>query len=89
MAATPSASKRLSLATCVGLFVALVVPFCSYAVGRLIFGVAQSDARIVSGLVVHWVTLAGLVAIVVFWERLPLASIGLRPVRWWTIPALP
>ena len=87
MAAIPSANKRLSLATGVGLFVALVVPFLSYAVGRLIFGMAQSDARIVWGLVIHWVTLAGLVAIIVFWERLPLASIGLRPVRWWTIPA--
>jgi uncharacterized protein len=87
VAATPPASKRLSLATCVGLFVALLVPLLSYAVGRLIFGVAQSDARIVSGLAMHWVTLAGLVAVIVFWERLPLASIGLRPVRWWTVPA--
>ncbi len=26
-------------------------------------------------------------ALVVFWEHLPLTSIGLRPVRWWTIPA--
>jgi membrane protease YdiL (CAAX protease family) len=87
VAATPSASNRLSIATYVGLFVALVVPFLSYAVGRLIFGVAQSDARIVLGLVMHWVTLAGLVAVIVFWERLPLASVGLRPIRWWTIPA--
>jgi hypothetical protein len=82
VAATPSANKRLSLATGVGLFIALVVPFLSYAVGRLIFGVAQSDARIVSGLVIHWVTLAGLIAVIVFWERLPPASVGLRPVRW-------
>ena len=87
MAAALSASKHLSPATSVGLFVALVVPFLGYAVGRLIFGVAQSDARVVSGLVIHWVTLAGLIAVIVFWERLPLASIGLRPVRWWTIPA--
>jgi uncharacterized protein len=87
VAAAPSASKHLSPATSVGLFVALVVPFLGYAVGRLIFGVAQSDARVVSGLVIHWVTLAGLIALIVFWERLPLTSIGLRPVRWWTIPA--
>jgi len=87
VAATPSAHKRLSLANGFGIFVALVVPFLSYALGQLIFGMAQSDARIVSGLVIHWVTLAGLVAVIVFWERLPLASIGLRQVRWWTIPA--
>ena len=87
MTAAPSASKHSSPATSVGLFVALVVPFLSYAVGQLIFGVAQSDARVVSGLAIHWVTLAGLIAVIVFWERLPLASIGLRPVRWWTIPA--
>jgi hypothetical protein len=54
VAATSSASNRLSLATYVGLFVALVVPFLSYAVGQLIFGVAQSDTRIVLGLVMHW-----------------------------------
>lgn len=35
----------------------------------------------------HWFTLAGLIALVLFWERLPLTSIGLRPLRWWTIPA--
>ncbi len=87
MAATPSDEKRLPLATSVGLFVALVVPFLSYAIGQLIFCTAQSDARIVSGVAIHWATLAGLVAIVVFWERLPAASIGLRRVRWWTIPA--
>jgi membrane protease YdiL (CAAX protease family) len=86
VAGIPSVHKRLSLANGFGIFVALVVPFLSYALG-LIFGMAQSDARIVSGLVIHWVTLAGLVAVIVFWERLPLASIGLRPVRWWTIPA--
>ncbi len=58
MAATPSDDNRVSLATCVGLFVALVVPFLSYAVGRLIFGVAQSGPyRVGPG---H--TLAGLVA---------------------------
>jgi hypothetical protein len=51
-------------------------PFLSYAVGQLIFGVAQSDTRIVLGLVMHWVTLAGLVAVVVFWERLRLSAAG-------------
>jgi membrane protease YdiL (CAAX protease family) len=87
LVAPPSESRRLAPATSVGLFIALGVPFLSYAVGRLIFGPAQSEARIVSGLAVHWVTLAGLIAVIVFWERLPLTSIGLRPVRWWTIPA--
>jgi membrane protease YdiL (CAAX protease family) len=48
---------------------------------------AQSDTRIVSGLVTHWVTLAGLAAVIVLWERMSPASIGLRPLRWGTIPA--
>jgi hypothetical protein len=71
----------LTPAISVGLFIAFVVPFLGYAVGRLIFGAALSDARIVSGVAVHWATLAGLIAVIVFWERLPLTSIGLRPVR--------
>jgi membrane protease YdiL (CAAX protease family) len=76
-----------TLATCLGLFLALIVPYLGYGLGHLVFGVTQSDARVMSGLALHWATLAGLIAVVLFWERLPLTSIGLRPLRWWTIPA--
>lgn len=77
----------LSLATGTGLFVALVIPFLTYAVGRLSFGTAQSGMRIATGLLLHWLTFVVLIAIVVLWERQPLASIGVRAMRWWTIPA--
>jgi uncharacterized protein len=78
---------NLSIATSAGLFVALVIPFLSFAAGRVGFGVEQSDVRIAFSLAVHWLNFAALIAVVVFWEREPLASIGLRPMRWWTIPA--
>jgi membrane protease YdiL (CAAX protease family) len=81
------ARGHLGVATGAGLFVALIVPFLTFAVGRIVFGEEQSQARVVSGLVIHWVNLAALIAIVVFGERRSVASIGLRPIRWWTIPA--
>jgi membrane protease YdiL (CAAX protease family) len=67
--------------------VALLVPFATYAIGRAAFGAHFAPTRIVIGLAAHWINLAVLLAIVVLWERRPLASIGLLPVRWWTIPA--
>jgi uncharacterized protein len=81
------ARPHLGVATSAGLFVALIVPFLTFAAGRIVFGEEQSQARVVSGLVIHWINLAALIAIVVFGERRSLASIGLRPIRWWTIPA--
>ena len=77
---------QLTVATGAGLFVALIVPFLTFAAGRIAFGEEQSQVRVVSGLVIHWVNLAALIAIVIFWERRALASIGLRPIRWWTVP---
>lgn len=82
-----AARQHLSLATCTGLFVALVVPFLTYVAERAFFGAEQSSARVSSGLVLHWINLAALVALVLWWERRPLGSIGLRMIRWWTIPA--
>src|SRR5262245_24715460 len=73
--------------TVAGLAIALLLPFLSYAGGQWVFGSAQSDARVASGLVVHWLTFAAIVALVLFAERLTLSSIGVRPFRWWTIPA--
>jgi membrane protease YdiL (CAAX protease family) len=74
-------------ATLTGLAIALLLPFLTYAGGQWVFGSEQSDARVATGLVVHWLTFAAIVAIVLFAERLPLSSIGVRPFRWWTIPA--
>jgi membrane protease YdiL (CAAX protease family) len=83
----PPTRPRLSLATGSGLFVALVIPFLTFAVGWLSFGATQSGRRVAAGLLLHWLTFAALIAIVLLWERQPLASIGVRPMRWWTIPA--
>jgi membrane protease YdiL (CAAX protease family) len=82
-----STRQHLSLATCTGLFVALVVPFLTYLGGQAFFGAEQSSARVISGLIVHWINLAGLVALVLWWERAPLGSIGLSYIRGWAIPA--
>jgi membrane protease YdiL (CAAX protease family) len=74
-------------ATLAGLAIALLLPFLTYAGGQWVFGAEQSQARVVTGLVVHWCTFAAVVALVLFAERLPLSSIGVRPFRWWTLPA--
>ncbi len=87
MVTTRPGRPNLSLATGAGLSVALLIPFLGLAAGRVGLGAEPSGARIASGLILHWLNLAALIAIVVFWERQPLASIGLRPIRWWTIPA--
>jgi Type II CAAX prenyl endopeptidase Rce1-like len=39
----------------------------------LVLGVEQSGVRVASGLILHWLNLVALIAIVVFWERQPLA----------------
>jgi uncharacterized protein len=82
-----SARQHLSLATSTGLFVALVGPVLTYVAGEAFFGAEQASARVLFGLVFHWGNLAALVAIVLWWEHQPTGSVGLRPVRWWTIPA--
>jgi hypothetical protein len=69
--ATPSARPHLSLATGAGLFVALVIPLLTFAAGWMAFGAEQSQARVVSGLVIHWINFAALIAIVAFGERQP------------------
>jgi membrane protease YdiL (CAAX protease family) len=73
--------------TLAGLAIALLLPFLTYAGGQWAFGSEQSDERVAAGLVVHWLTFAAIVALVLYAERLPLSSIGVRPFRWWTIPA--
>lgn len=54
------------------------------AVSRVL-GDAPSRALIITGIVIHWITLALLLAIVLRWEREPLESIGWRSPRWSTL----
>ncbi len=77
----------MSVATGAGLFVALVVPFLTYGVAEILYGGAQLSASIAVGLVVHWIHFAVLIAIVLLAEHQPLASIGLKALRWGTVPA--
>jgi membrane protease YdiL (CAAX protease family) len=76
---------RLSAATAVGLLLALAGPPLASVVADL-QGAEQTPARIGWGVVIHWINLAAVVWVVLRVERQTLASIGLRPFRWWTIP---
>jgi membrane protease YdiL (CAAX protease family) len=70
-----------------GLFLALVVPFLSYIRSSPILGDAKILTRIEWGTLIHWLNLFALIYLVLRIERQPLSSIGVRPLRWWTIPA--
>ena len=78
--------QGISRATLVGLFLALIVPLLTPVVDSLFYGAEQTSARIEWGIAVHWVNLAALIAVVILAERQSLPSIGLRSLRWWTIP---
>ena len=69
-----------------GLSVALVVPFFSASFARLAPGTYPSIGRLVLGVGLHWLIVAVLVATVFLLERRDAASIGLRRLRWWTVP---
>jgi len=84
--APPRLRPRLSPATLAGLLLALAGPPAAFIISTIFYGTEQTPARTVWGLVIHWINLAALVAVVLRAERQPLASIGLRPLRWWTIP---
>lgn len=83
---TLASRQALSSATLLGLFLALVAPALPSFVDPIFFGTALTSARIAWGIVVHWVNLAALIAVVMLLERRKLASIGLRPLHWSTIP---
>jgi len=68
-----------------GLVVALVLPYLTYLLVGGIFGKEQSVARVVIGMVVHWINLLAVLFVVLQLERQPLSSIGLRPWRWGTL----
>lgn len=79
----PSQSPEMRRqATAVGLFVALGLPFLvDIATGRSAEDLSQ-PSRIVLMISLEWFIALVLVAIVLFWERQPLGSIGIRmPAR--------
>ena len=79
--------RGLSAATVVGLLLALAAPpLVSIVDAVLWLGPEQAPARIGFGILIHWVNLVAVVVVVLQVERQPLASIGLRPLTWWTIP---
>lgn len=86
MMSNGTASQALSSATLLGLFLALVAPALPPFVDPIFFGTALTGAHVIWGIVVHWVNFAALVAVVMLLERRKLASIGLRPLHWSTIP---
>jgi uncharacterized protein len=69
-----------------GLCIALLAPVLPPLVGSLAGWSEFSAARLGWGVVVHWLIFAAIVAWVILLERRDLASIGVRPLRWWTLP---
>jgi len=69
-----------------GLCIALLGPVLPPLIGSLAGGSEFSPARLGWGVVVHWLIFAAIVAWVILVERRDLASIGVRPLRWWTLP---
>lgn len=86
MITTPTSRQAFSPATLAGLALALLGPMLAVFLGSAIFATEQSEARVGFGLAVHWLNLLAVLAIVLMWERQPLASIGVQRFRWWTIP---
>ena len=78
--------RALSLGSLFGLVVALVAPFLIYLLLQRIYGSEQSAGRIAVGIGAHWVNLVALIFVVLRVERSSLITVGLRPLRWWTIP---
>jgi membrane protease YdiL (CAAX protease family) len=80
-------SRTLTSATITGLFIALALPFVTYGVSLFTLTETEPTTRVLLGLLVHWVSFFLIILLIQRWEREPLTSIGLRPLRWWTIPA--
>lgn len=75
-------SKRPAIATVVGLFVALGLPF---VLTRLFGGRSEelwSSSRAIITIVQEWAVTLILLAIVLYWERRSLASIGITRMTW-------
>ncbi len=86
MTDTTIAGKRLPPATYIGLVLALAGPFVPYLIDPIIFGAALTPARVEWDILFHWLNLAAVISVVLFAEKLPIKSIGLEHVRWWTAP---
>jgi membrane protease YdiL (CAAX protease family) len=82
----PASRQPVPAATLWGLLLALVVPTGLAFVAPPAYGTPQMAAFLTWGIAVHWANLAAVVAIVILAERQRPASIGLRPLRWWTLP---
>jgi uncharacterized protein len=82
-----TSNNRTGWITAAGLCIALVVPVLPALAGWLLDREAElSTERVGWGLVVHWLIFATIVTWVILVEHRALASIGVRPVRWWTVP---
>lgn len=68
------------------MFVALILPWLIILGPHLYYGASTSIARTEAGEVALWANFILLIGIVLLLEKRPLASIGLRPLRWWTVP---
>ena len=86
MITTPTSRQAFSPAILGGLALALLGPVLALFLGSAVFATELSEARVGFGLAIHWLNLLAVLAIVLMWERLPLASIGVQRFRWWTIP---
>lgn len=82
-----TSNNKAGWTTAAGLFIALVVPVLPALAGWLLDREADlSTERVGWGLLVHWLIFATIVAWVVLIEHRNLASIGVRPIRWWIVP---
>jgi len=85
-----TSNSRAGWITAAGLCIALIGPVLPpplpLLVGSLVGWTESSTARLECGVIVHWLTFAAILAWVVLPERQSLASIGVRPFRWWTLP---
>lgn len=86
MVALVAPVQSIPRATLAGLFLALIVPTLGRFIEPIFFGTAQTSARIGWGIVAHCANLAALIAVVMLAERQRPSSMGLRPLRWWTVP---
>ena len=86
MTAETSPRKGLTPATYLGLLLALAGPFLPYLVDPILFGSAWTPLRIEWDTGIHWLNWAVLIGVVLYAEKLPLTSIGLKRWRWWTLP---
>lgn len=82
-----TAHNRAGWTTAAGLCIALVVPVLPALAGWLLERKTDfSTERVGWGLAVHWLIFTTIVAWVVLVEHRNLDSIGIRPIRWWTVP---